>query len=257
MPFKIELSCKGIPSGSSMRKFLVLLFLIPILSVAQNRKKKDYLVSLNTTFGTMRLVLYDQTPQHKENFIKLVNQKFYDSLLFHRIIPLFMIQGGDPKSKKAQPDQPLGNGDVGYKIPAEFVPSLFHKKGALAAARDGNPEKASSGCQFYIVQGRVWDDASLQTQLDRIQTMKGRLPTDEQKQVYKTLGGAPHLDGNYSVFGEVIDGLAIVDSIAKQPRNEMNRPDKDIRMTMTGEWIKKKKITKQYNYQYVVVRSEK
>ncbi|GAB4048129.1 peptidylprolyl isomerase [Spirosoma litoris] len=240
-----------------MRKFLVLLFLIPILSVAQNRKKKDYLVSLNTTFGTMRLVLYDQTPQHKENFIKLVNQKFYDSLLFHRIIPLFMIQGGDPKSKQAQPDQPLGNGDVGYKIPAEFVPSLFHKKGALAAARDGNPEKASSGCQFYIVQGRVWDDASLQTQLDRIQTMKGRLPTDEQKQVYKTLGGAPHLDGNYSVFGEVIDGLAIVDSIAKQPRNEMNRPDKDIRMTMTGEWIKKKKITKQYNYQYVVVRSEK
>ncbi|QMW01784.1 peptidylprolyl isomerase [Spirosoma foliorum] len=233
-----------------MRKFLVLLLLIPILSIAQNRKKKDYLVSLNTTFGTMRLVLYDQTPQHKENFIKLVNQKFYDSLLFHRIIPLFMIQGGDPKSKKAQPDQPLGNGDVGYKIPAEFVPSLFHKKGALAAARDGNPEKASSGCQFYIVQGRVWDDASLQTQLDRIQTMKGRLPTDEQKQVYKTLGGAPHLDGNYSVFGEVIDGLAIVDSIAKQPRNEMNRPDKDIRMTMTGEWIKKKKITKQYGYKF-------
>ncbi|MVM29502.1 peptidylprolyl isomerase [Spirosoma sp. HMF4905] len=233
-----------------MRKFLLLFLLIPALSMAQNRKKKDYLVSLNTTFGTMRLVLYDQTPQHKENFIKLVNQKFYDSLLFHRIIPLFMIQGGDPNSRKAKADQPLGNGDVGYKIPAEFVPSLFHKKGALAAARDGNPEKASSGCQFYIVQGRVWDDAGLQKQMDRIQTMKGRLPTDEQKQVYKTLGGAPHLDGNYTVFGEVIDGLAIVDSVAKQPRNELDRPDRDVRMTMTGDWVKKKKITKQYGYKF-------
>lgn len=233
-----------------MRKLLLLLLLIPTLSIAQNRKKKDYLVSLNTSFGTMRLVLYDQTPKHKENFIKLVNQKFYDSLLFHRIIPLFMIQGGDPNSRKAEPDQPLGNGDVGYKIPAEFVPSLFHKKGALAAARDNNPEKASSGCQFYVVQGRVWDEAGLQTQITRIESLKGHMPTDEQKQVYKTLGGAPHLDGNYTVFGEVIDGLAIVDSVAKQPRNEMNRPEKDIRMTMTGKWIKKKKITKQYGYKF-------
>jgi cyclophilin family peptidyl-prolyl cis-trans isomerase len=233
-----------------MKKLLLLLLLIPVLSVAQNRKKKDYLVSLTTSYGTMRLVLYDQTPKHKENFIKLVNQKFYDSLLFHRVIPLFMIQGGDPNSRKAEADQPLGNGDIGYKIPAEFVPSLFHKKGALAAARDGNPEKASSGCQFYIVQGRVWDDAALQTQITRIETQKGHVPTEEQKQVYKTLGGAPHLDGNYTVFGEVIDGLAIVDSVAKQPRNEMNRPDKDVRMTMTGEWVKKKKITKQYNYKY-------
>ncbi|GAB3793850.1 peptidylprolyl isomerase [Spirosoma humi] len=234
-----------------MRKLVLIFLLIPVLSIAQNRKKKDYLVSLNTSYGTMRLVLYDQTPKHKENFIKLVNQKFYDSLLFHRIIPLFMIQGGDPNSRKAQDDQPLGNGDVGYKIPAEFVPSLFHKKGALAAARDNNPEKASSGCQFYIVQGRVWDDAGLQKQIDRIQALKGHVPTDEQKQVYKTLGGAPHLDGNYTVFGEVIDGLAIVDSIAKQPRNEMDRPEKNVRMTMTGDWIKKKKITKQYGYKYM------
>lgn len=233
-----------------MRKLVLILLLIPALSMAQNRKRKDYLVSINTSYGTMRLVLYDQTPKHKENFIKLVNQKFYDSLLFHRIIPLFMIQGGDPNSRKAQDDQPLGNGDVGYKIPAEFVPTLFHKKGTLAAARDNNPEKASSGCQFYIVQGRVWDDAGLQKQIDRIQTMKGHIPTDEQKQVYETLGGAPHLDGNYTVFGEVIDGLAIVDSIAKQPRNEMDRPEKNVRMTMTGDWVKKKKITKQYGYKY-------
>ncbi len=233
-----------------MRKLLLLFLLIPVLTIAQNRKKKDYLVSLNTQFGTMRLVLYDQTPKHKENFIKLVDQKFYDSLLFHRIIPLFMIQGGDPKSRKAPEDQPLGNGDVGYTVPAEFVPALFHKKGALSAARDNNPEKASSGCQFYIVQGRVWDDEGFQKQIKRIESMKGRLPTDEQKQVYKTLGGAPHLDGNYTVFGEVINGLAIVDSVAKQARNEMDRPLKDVRMTMTGEWIKKKKITKQYGYTY-------
>ncbi|SOD94888.1 peptidylprolyl isomerase [Spirosoma fluviale] len=234
-----------------MHKFLLLFLLIPALAIGQNRKKKDYLVSLTTPYGTMRLVLYDQTPKHKENFIKLVNQKFYDSLLFHRVIPMFMIQGGDPKSRRAEADQPLGNGDIGYKVPAEFVPALFHKKGALAAARDGNPEKASSGCQFYVVQGRVWDDAGLQTQVSRIETMKGHMPTEEQTQVYKTLGGSPHLDGNYTVFGEVIDGLAIVDSIAKQPRNEMDRPEKDVRMNMTGEWVKKKKITKQYGYKYM------
>lgn len=233
-----------------MPKFLLLFFLIPSLVIGQNRKKKDYLVSLNTQYGTMRLVLYDQTPKHKENFIKLVDQKFYDSLLFHRVIPMFMIQGGDPNSRNAQADQPLGNGSNGYKVPAEFVPALFHKKGALAAARDGNPEKASSGCQFYIVQGRVWDDAALQTQLKRVEAMKGHVPTDEQQQVYKTLGGAPHLDGNYTVFGEVIDGLAIVDSVAKQPRNEMDRPEKDVRMSMTGQWVKKKKITKQYKFKY-------
>ncbi|MFD2932591.1 peptidylprolyl isomerase [Spirosoma flavum] len=234
-----------------MKKLLLLILLIPTLSIAQNRKKKDYLVSLNTTFGTMRLVLYDQTPKHKENFIKLVNQKFYDSLLFHRIIPLFMIQGGDPNSRKAQTDQPLGNGDIGYTVPAEFVPTLFHKKGVLSAARDNNPEKASSGCQFYVVQGRVWDEEGFQKQVTRIETMKGRLPTSEQKQVYKTLGGSPHLDGNYTVFGEVINGLAVIDSVAKQPRNEMDRPLKDVRMTMTGEWVKKKKITKQYGYKYL------
>ncbi|GAB3962103.1 peptidylprolyl isomerase [Spirosoma harenae] len=234
-----------------MRKLLLFIFLIPTILLAQNRKKKDYLVTVNTMYGPMKLILYDQTPKHKDNFIKLVDQKFYDSLLFHRIIPLFMIQGGDPNSKNAKPDEPLGRGSHGDRIPAEFVPTYFHKKGALAAARDNNPEKASSGCQFYIVQGRVWDDTEFQKQIERIQNMKGRLPTDEQKQVYKTLGGAPHLDGNYTVFGEVVDGLAIVDSVAKQPRNELDRPNKDIRMTMTGEWIKKKKITKQYGYKYL------
>lgn len=217
-------------------------------------------MTLNTDLGTMHLILYEQTPKHKDNFIKLVDQKFYDGLLFHRIIQSFMIQGGDPNSRKAQPGESLGNGDVGYKIPAEIDPALFHKKGALAAARDNNPDKASSGCQFYVVQGRIWTDEELQKQIER---SRGREPdssptrrtfTDEQKQVYKTLGGSPHLDGGYTVFGEVIDGLAVIDSIVKQPRDSQDRPKKDIRMTVTGEWLKKKKITKQYNYLYTTVK---
>lgn len=249
----------------------LLVFLLPILSVAQNRtdvpagagdaagtsvrfrpqNKKDYLVTINTDYGPMRLLLYDQTPKHKENFIKLVGQKFYDSLLFHRVIQDFMIQGGDPKSRKAPVGESLGNGDVGYKIPAEITPALFHKKGALAAARDNNPEKASSGCQFYVVQGRVWPDDELQKQIDRGHARApGRVYTDAQRQTYKTLGGSPHLDGNYTVFGEVIDGLSIVDSIAKQPRDPQDRPKQDIRMTMTGEWVRKRKITKQYKFRY-------
>ena len=232
-----------------MRKLFLFFLLIPVLSIAQNRKKKDYVVSVNTSYGTMRLVLYDQTPKHKENFIKLIDQKFYDSLLFHRIIPLFMIQGGDPNSRKAQDDEPLGNGNVGYKVPAEILPTLFHKKGSLAAARDNNPEKASSGCQFYIVQGRVWTDEELQKQIDRGHARAPeRVFTDEQKKTYKTIGGTPHLDGSYTVFGEVIDGLAVVDSIARQPRNELDRPKQNVRMSMTGEWVKKKKIKKQYGY---------
>jgi peptidyl-prolyl cis-trans isomerase B (cyclophilin B) len=239
-----------------MKKLLTLFLLIPTLLLAQNRKKKDYLITLTTVYGPMQLVLYDQTPKHKDNFIKLVDKKFYDSLLFHRIIPAFMIQGGDPNSRKAKPGDPLGNGDVGYTVPAEFVSTLFHKKGALAAARDNNPEKASSGCQFYIVQGKVWSDEELQKQIERSRSMANdgspmrRMFSDEQKQVYKTLGGAPHLDGNYTVFGEVINGLAVVDSIAKQPRDQLNRPETDIRMAMTGQWVKKKKITKQYGYKY-------
>lgn len=226
---------------------LTLLLLLPLCAFAPKpSKKKDFLVTLKTDYGTMHLVLHDQTPKHKENFIKLVDQKFYDGLLFHRVIEKFMIQGGDPKSRTADPDLPLGSGDIGYKVPAELVPELFHKKGALAAARDNNPEKASSGCQFYIVQGRVWDDENLKKQMVR----SGRAFTDEQIQTYKTLGGAPHLDGNYTVFGQVIDGLAVVDSIAKQPRNPMDRPAKDIGMTLEGKWVKKKKITKQYGYTY-------
>lgn len=231
-----------------MRKLplLLLLLLANVAGSARPPKKKDYLVTVTTDRGVMHLVLYNQTPRHKENFIKLVNQGFYNGLLFHRVIPAFMIQGGDPDSRKAAVGQALGNGDVGYTVPAEFRPELFHKKGALAAARDNNPEKASSGCQFYIVQGRAWDEAGLEKQMAR----SGRPFTENQKQTYRTLGGSPHLDGNYTVFGEVIDGLAVVDSIAKQPRNPADRPDGDVRMTVAGKWVKKKKISKQFGYSY-------
>lgn len=218
----------------------------------QPQKKKDYLVTLTTDFGAMRFILHDETPKHKANFIRLVDSSYYDGLLFHRIIEKFMIQGGDPDSRTAVAGQALGDGDIGYLVPAELIPTLFHKKGALGAARDDRPDKASSAVQVYFVQGRVWNDEELQKQIDRGRARgSNRTFTDEQKQVYKTIGGTPHLDGNYTVFGQVIDGLAVIDSIAKQPRNPKDRPLADIRMKMTGEWMKKKKITKQYGYVYL------
>ena len=236
------------------QSFLFLsILLLPVLAYAQNRKsrKKDYLVTIQTTYGPMQLVLYDQTPKHKENFITLVERKFYDSLLFHRVIPEFMMQGGDPNSKTAKSGVALGNGSVGYTVPAEILPDLFHKKGSLAAARDNNPAKASSGCQFYVVQGKAWSDEELKKQIARAhERAPDRQFTDAQRQTYKTTGGTPHLDGSYTVFGEVIDGLVVVDSVTAQPRDAQNRPLTDLRMTVTGAWIKKKKITKRYGFSY-------
>lgn len=229
----------------------LLLQLLALLSLGQNTKKKDYLIEIKTDLGKMHLVLHEQTPKHRANFIKLVKKGFYNKLLFHRVIDKFMIQGGDPDSKTAVTGQALGNGDIGYTIPAEFLPTLFHKKGAVAAARDNNPEKASSGAQFYIVQGRVWNDEDLQKQIDRGHVRAPeRFYTDEQKQIYKTVGGTPHLDGNYTVFGQVLDGYDVVDAIARQDRDAKDRPLKDIRMTVRGRWVSKKKITKQYGYTY-------
>jgi peptidyl-prolyl cis-trans isomerase B (cyclophilin B) len=185
-------------------------------------------VLITTEYGDIKIRLYDETPLHRDNFIKLTKEKFFDSTLFHRVIPSFMIQGGDPQSKTAQPGQPLGMGDVGYRIPAEFNSNLIHKRGVLAAARDNNPQKASSGCQFYITQGRKYADA----ELDQIAKARGITWTDAQLQTYKELGGTPSLDMNYTVFGEVIYGLEVVDKIAAEPRNGSDRPNKDIRMTV-------------------------
>lgn len=247
--------------------------------------EKETKVLIHTTKGDIVVELYDETPQTRDNFIKLVKNKFYDSTLFHRVIQGFMIQGGDPQSKKAAPGVILGNGDVGYTVPAEIHPDLFHKKGALACARTGddvNPTKASSGCQFYIVQGKVFTDAELNQMQDQMNMglkqqiftsiinkpenagLKQRFITYQQKsnvdslralantiepqidsiynkspkftfsaeerKAYTTIGGTPHLDGNYTVFGEVTQGLNIVDSIAAVKTGPGDRPVQDVRI---------------------------
>lgn len=234
---------------------------------------------IETNFGNIVVKLYEDTPLHRDNFVKLVEDGTYEGVLFHRVIKDFMIQAGDPESKNAAKDAQLGSGDVGYTIPAEFVyPKHFHKKGALAAARQGdqvNPEKASSGCQFYIVQGKALDIAELENvykrkmkeqlfyqkvaeKIDEINALRVEGDpvklqllekeilaeveaeiannkvlyslTDEQKETYTTIGGTPHLDNAYTVFGEVIEGLEIVDKIAKVETNSMDRPTEDVKI---------------------------
>jgi peptidyl-prolyl cis-trans isomerase B (cyclophilin B) len=230
--------------------FLIFHFAFYILSscnpklsngLRKNDLKKN--VELVTSKGTMVIRLSDSTPLHRDNFLKLVKQHYYDSILFHRVIQHFMVQAGDPSSKKSQAGQHLGEGGPTYTVPAEFRSSLFHKKGVIAAARTGddvNPQKASSGSQFYIVQGKVFTDVGL----DSVETfrLKGRKIPAAQREVYKTLGGAPHLDQNYTVFGELISGLEVIDSIAATPtsgRQGGDRPLQDVRI-ITARLIKRK-----------------
>ena len=187
------------------------------------------LVELETAYGNMIIQLYDATPKHQENFIKLIEDRFYDGLLFHRVIDGFMVQGGDPKSKNARKGQPLGSGGPGYTIPAEFVDSLVHVRGALAAARMGdnvNPEKSSSGSQFYIVHGRTVNEESL----NRIESQKGVRYSKKQRETYKEKGGTPFLDREYTVFGQVIEGLDVIEKIAKSPTDNRDRPVENVEM---------------------------
>jgi cyclophilin family peptidyl-prolyl cis-trans isomerase len=201
----------------------------PKTAIVKNVIDKSIKVKITTDSGVIVVKLYDSTPLHRDNFVKLVKEGFYDSLLFHRIIQGFMIQGGDPTSKNAQAGAMLGGGGGDMtRIPAEFRKSLIHKKGALAAARDGNPEKASSACQFYIVQGKPLSDA----ELDMMEQRVGSKYTTEQRNIYKKLGGTPFLDQNYTVFGEVVSGLEIVDKITNAPKATGDRPIGDIRMKM-------------------------
>jgi cyclophilin family peptidyl-prolyl cis-trans isomerase len=187
-------------------------------------------IKITTTMGEIVVKLYDSTPKHRDNFIKLVKSGFYDSLLFHRVIKGFMIQGGDPLSKNAPAGTMLGMGGAELeRIPAEFNAQLIHKKGTLCAARDGNPAKASSACQFYIVQGKPYTDSELMG----MEPQRGVEFSEEQKQLYKTVGGTPFLDMNYTVFGEVISGLEVVDKIAGTTTDNNNRPYKNIMMMMT------------------------
>jgi peptidyl-prolyl cis-trans isomerase B (cyclophilin B) len=182
------------------------------------------IVQVQTSFGNLTIALSDSTPKHRDNFVSLVKEKFYDSLLFHRVMKEFMIQGGDPTSKYAAAGTMLGGGGKDYRVPAELRPYLFHKKGALAAASDGNPEKASSSCQFYIVQGKKWNNMELN------QLIGGRVIADSIRTTYNNIGGSPHLDMNYTVFGQVIDGLEVIDKIAAVQKDNRNRPFQDVRM---------------------------
>ncbi|QNF33452.1 peptidylprolyl isomerase [Adhaeribacter swui] len=208
--------------GTVILKIFVLLLFLGASTTegfAKKKPKKDNIVTITTQFGNMVVVLYDETPQHKANFLKLAKEGFYNNTTFHRIIDDFMIQGGDKNSKDDDPTND-GAGDIGYQIPAEFNPQFKHVRGALAAARQGdyvNPKRESSGSQFYIVENHA---------------------------------GTPHLDNQYTVFGQVISGLDVIDKIAEQPKGPRDRPLADIRMTVKVEKLKKKKIAKLYGYSY-------
>lgn len=231
------------------------------------------MVLIETEFGNMKVRLYDETPKHKSNFLKLANDGFFNDVLFHRVINQFMIQGGDPDSRNAAPGVMLGNGGPGYDIDAEFNDSLFHVKGTIAAAREGddiNPMKMSSGSQFYLVQGNKWTDEDLDDleikissneylkshpaimeelmKYQEAEDMKNynklfeslpkkkdfkriRIP-DFKRKAYKTIGGVPHLDNNYTVFGEVVEGIEVIDKIAAVETDGRDRPKKDVKMTI-------------------------
>ena len=266
--------------------FLMITIFVTVISCGSKEKKGDEtVVSIKTEFGEIKVKLYDETPEHKKNFLKLVNEGFYNDLLFHRVINHFMIQGGDPMSLNAGKNIILGGGGPGYTIPAEIVPKYFHKKGALAAARRGgtaNPKKSSSGSQFYIVQGEVYTPAQLDTmemvinnkrknalmnkhyvamkdeivafkknndragfdiriaeERELVDSIYAAGPqftfTDEQREAYTTIGGYPSLDGEYTVFGEVIEGLDVLDKIAAVETDKQNRPINNITMQLEVE----------------------
>lgn len=274
-------------------------YLVLVLSIFSCSTEKDHLVTISTRFGDMKVILFDQTPKHKENFIKLAKEGLLDSTTFHRVIRNFMVQGGDVNAKPGI-EQPLN-----YTIEAEFVDSLIHEKGYLAAARMGdqeNPSKASSGSQFYIVHGQTFSEEELRNivegsymnelqmrfsrllqnpeynnvreevialqnagdmegiykvieryetvMIDEFGPIKKKKLSQRQIDAYTTVGGSPHLDGDYTVFGKVVDGLEVVDSIAAMPTGMGDKPQDDIYMTVEVEEISKKKITEQYGYQY-------
>ena len=259
--------------------FFTILFVM-LMSACSDRDRQSTYVSIATDNGEIVVKLYNDTPAHRDNFIKLAEAGFYDGLLFHRVIKDFMIQGGDPESRNAAPDAGLGSGGPGYTIPAEIVPTHYHKKGALAAARQSdnvNPRKESSGSQFYIVTGNVFTEGQLtalarqmmqykeqqlfnalaserraeimQMRRDKDQAglaalqeelvaqVKAQMPksaaeffTEEQRQAYTTVGGTPHLDGEYTVFGEVVEGFDVLDKIQAVATRAGDRPEKDIKM---------------------------
>ena len=223
----------------AMKNKLVFTFVLLCMALVANGQSLDTLrheVLLETNKGNIRIALYNETPRHRDNFLKLVKEKFYDGLLFHRVISGFMIQTGDSASRHAKPGQLLGESAESYKVPAEICyPKLFHKRGAVGAAREGdkvNPERASSASQFYIVYGRRMSDFMLdqaQARLDKATGGKVKL-TPEVRKVYQEQGGTPHLDGQYTVFGEVVEGLDVVKDIQWVATDSHDRPVEDIRI---------------------------
>lgn len=222
--------CEGVSPFHRHMRLLYLLF--PLLLLLGACQKRQTIVRIETEFGDIRVRLYDETPLHRDNFLKLAQSGFYDSLLFHRVIRDFVIQGGDPTSKYAAPGVLLGGGEIGYTIPAEI--RFPHVRGALSAARKPdavNPQRASDGSQFYIVQGQRHTDASL----DELERAMGIKFSPDWRARYKAIGGTPQLDGQYTVFGEVISGMEVVDRIAAVPRDANDRPLEDIRMKVRVE----------------------
>jgi peptidyl-prolyl cis-trans isomerase B (cyclophilin B) len=288
---------------TAMKKIILIFIFVSIFLTGCAPKKSDYVVTIHTEYGNMIVILYDETPNHKENFLKLARDHFYDSLLFHRIMRGFMIQGGDPYSKNAPGYTMLGLGGPGYTVDQEINPKLIHERGALAAARLGdgaNPSKASNGSQFYIIQGSVIPpdqveniklnlvageaafkkyeenpehkrstdslrqfsrdgdtqsyNALLAKLIPKIEMETGikisKDYTPEMIKTYTTQGGSPNLDMEYTVFGKVVQGIEVVDSIAKQPTHLEDRPVKDIRMFVTVEEMSREDITGEYGYVY-------
>ncbi len=286
-----------------MIKQFLSLFVLGFIVSGCAQDQKDFVITIKTEYGDMIGILYDETPQHKANFIKLAKEHYFDGTLFHRVIREFMIQGGDPDSKTIKPGEPLGNGGPGYTIPSEIVPQLFHERGAMAAARlndPQNPKRESSGSQFYIVQGQVLsqvevedlkiDQQQLSTamrqffqnpvhkglrdtlaqlqrnnEIDAFQkkvfalvpsieketnTKIIREVSPEKLKAYTTVGGAPFLDDQYTVFGKIIKGLDIIDKIAMLHTDNTDRPVDDFAMTITVKEMSRQKITKEFGYVY-------
>ncbi|WP_341224353.1 peptidylprolyl isomerase [uncultured Arcticibacterium sp.] len=231
-----------------MKKLLLLILIgLSLNTFAQKVSKKDYLVTMETSKGTMHLILFDETPLHKANFIKLAENEQYDGTIFHRVIDEFMIQGGNLATKKADD----GTRSTSYnkeeeRIPYEFVPEHVHIKGALAAARTNNPKKESSFSQFYIVTGKKYSAKQMQGMMARTKLTY----TDEQLKAYQEQGGTPFLDNNYTVFGQVISGIEAADTIEKVEKSRADKPIEDISMKVSVKKMRKKKITKLYGYQY-------
>jgi cyclophilin family peptidyl-prolyl cis-trans isomerase len=220
-----------------MKKFFTLILLLVICTAAFAGAPKNQYVRIKTAYGTCIIRLYNETPKHRDNFIKLAKQHFFDGTLFHRVIQNFMIQGGEPGSKDAKPGEALGSHNLNYTVEAEFRDSIFHKRGVLAAARNSdevNPKRASSASQFYIVEGKRYTDAELDKveQLPRYAGMNYKIPAS-QREWYKTVGGAPGLDRLYTVYGEVVSGIDMIDRIAAVAKDARDRPLQDVPITVT------------------------